>query len=147
MDRLLRNPLTMFYPQNSFNTFVVKQGQYWRIRATLSSAGLRSRIEFLKEAIPAGSQKRRRIINSDSLSSDGEQTEQIQEVGQSSSPPSEKLCRQLFRKQVTQNDSPSLRIAILNDGRLYFSVSHQPTPLSPQGKVFRRQQQESRSFL
>ena len=47
------------------------------------------------------------------------------------------LCRQLFRKQVAQNDSPSSLIEwLLNDGRLSFSVSHQPTPLSPQGKVF-----------
>ena len=54
--------------------------------------------------------------------------------------PRKKLCRQLFRKQVAQNDSPSSRIAIRNEERLFFSP-HQPTPL---GKVFGDNNNKSR---
>ena len=39
--------------------------------------------------------------------------------------PRKKLCRQLFRKQVAQNDSQSSRIAIRNEERLFFP------PISP----------------
>ena len=61
------------------------------------------------EAIPAGSQKRRRIINSESSSSEGEQTERKQEE-QSPSPPSEKTLSTAVSKT-----SRTKRFAVITD--------------------------------